>query len=209
MAYFIILFIELFSGSRGGVIANVSILVVYIMFKTNSKKIIRTFLIKVVIIFIFILSIILMIRYIPNWIIVRFMPGNIIDSNGSGRIHIWTKAIEFFVSQSFLAIMFGNGGFSFPRIAETFLGYRKYAHNVFIQSLIEGGVIGFLIVLYLYSIILVKAIKHKNIDQLALIVAAIIASMTLDFNLTRAFWFLFMLIFYQEAKPGNYFPALS
>lgn len=77
-----------------------------------------------------------------------------LDDGGSGRIKIWKLILERFNQSSIVDKIFGHGFHAVLYEIEPF-GIQRYAHNSFIETLYDYGVIG----LSLLSLFIIRIIK--------------------------------------------------
>lgn len=137
----IYLTVALLSGSRGGTIALLFGIVIYILFANRNVINMQTVMIVAV------LSISLYIgtTFLSEDILSRFTLQSIQDTGGTGRAMIWEKAFIMFEKSNIFRKIFGQG------IGNTIAAWSHYGiyeyhvcHNMFIESLVEIGLIGVL-----------------------------------------------------------------
>lgn len=133
--------VALLTGSRGGLLALLFGIILFIIF--SNKKIIsfKTMLIIVIIS----LSLYIGTQFLSDDILARFTLQNVRETGGTGRTVIWKKAIKMFEKSGVIRKMFGQG------IGNTVAAWPRYGffemhvcHNMFIESLVEIGIIGLL-----------------------------------------------------------------
>lgn len=119
--------------SRGAIIAVIIGLIINYLFKKASKK--EKNMIKTILIFV-LMTIILIIlnKYgLLEMIFNRF--DSSISTGGSGRVELWTKAIDQFYRNPIFGVGINN--------LQIYIG-NTYVHNTYLQVLAETGVVGFL-----------------------------------------------------------------
>lgn len=188
----VIYFAALVSGSRGGLISiiiSTALCIAYILSDTKqitaSKKLAILFGITLIVV-----ALIFMSSFLPDFIQDRLNFSSIAKDKGSNRLIIWKNAFEVYKSSSLFRVFFGYGYNSFRYIA----GFGNVAHNGFVQTIIEGGIIGITILICLLYHIIRYGIKYKNIYMIALGFACIAMGMTIEIVTSRYFWNIIMYI---------------
>ncbi|HAS8338593.1 O-antigen ligase family protein [Vibrio vulnificus] len=74
-------------------------------------------------------------------------------TTGAGRFELWANALELFSIKPLL----GHGIFSFRHVNMLNFGVDRYAHNTFLEVLVETGVVGFVLFMLIQFSILFKA----------------------------------------------------
>ncbi|MBQ7595443.1 MAG: O-antigen ligase family protein [Clostridia bacterium] len=178
----------LYLGSRGGLLGNLAVVITVIWL--NRK----TFNVRVVLISVISLLLIFAAAFLfmPEWIAERFNPFNMVESGGSGRLVTWKNYLYYYASESLPVIVFGYGrGFIYDR---TSFVSGKCTHNIFIKSLVEGGIIGFILHALLFVELLITVFKAKSRDMLAIIIGYIVCGMFLDLDDYRILPLMIILI---------------
>ena len=183
--------IIIMSGSRGASIMSICMIFTWIFW---GKYRMRT---KIITIFVIIVAIvafkIYFIHLLPETVTTRMSLEAIQSTHGSGRFNLWSLALDKFKNSSLGRVIVGYG---FDSFTET-IGYGSHggsrdmmAHNVFFQTMIEGGVIG--LVLLLWMTISQFKIALKNDDDLMKIalIGLFIAALSIDMQVTRIWGFI-------------------
>ncbi len=203
-SYFVVmglLFIVLLSGSRGAMIMAVGEMGWWLFSNAKSKWARRTIaVLSVILILLLILSEI----YLPEFLRERMDLTSLLRDGGAGRLGIWRAALEKYVDAPVLNKLFGFGHGSF-RAAVNYIapGHADAyeAHNMFINALIEGGVIGLLLLLAGFFQTFALAKRRGNLwGQLALI-GFMIEGLSLDAQSFRIFGFVFSIAIVFSLKP--------
>ena len=129
------------TGSRASFLilgATVLLLDVYIFFKAENKKIIKTTLILIVVIGV--LSLIAVTIIYPNAIKAIFSGFIQSGFHFNGRTFQWEKSKELFLNNS----LFGVGMFHSYHDAIGVFGFIWQSHNTYLQALSSLGIVGFL-----------------------------------------------------------------
>ncbi len=147
-------YLVLVSGSRGGLLAIIAAAVIYLM--TYGEKNIKNIGRKIVFLTLIVILVIVMIDYLPENLKLRFTMENVVEDGGSGRTELWAQAFDLFANGNIFRQLFGFGT---ATIATCFLRYGysevNVAHNMFIETLAELGVVGVI----LYSVAIFSFIK--------------------------------------------------
>lgn len=188
---FIFLVIAL-TGSRGGLIANFIVIIFSFLFSSASvgKKI------KVISILVVFFSIFfaLTVKLLPSNVLNRYSVEYTVKDNGAGRSNIWSKALKSYSNSKSFYIVFGTGAASFQyAIPDNY----SASHNVFIQTLIECGLIGSILFISLCIKTIINLIKNHNYILLCSFVGIIFGCLTVDFNESRTFWICLFLSNYS------------
>ncbi len=119
----------------------------------------------------------------------------------SGRVTIWKKAVEY-VRRDPKLLVFGGGKFDFlSKGRELGLPTNFFAHHQIVQSLVDEGIVGVLVVLVLFGRILWglaqgwrrgSSVELKQLSRLLTIVTLLllISGTQIDDRLSSWFWFL-------------------
>lgn len=170
------------SGSRGALIAFIFGIVVLVISKSRFYKIMP--IIVVLILFLVILS------QVKNWQSKSNFPYvnptsavRLLDTSDSSsirtRVEIWRLAFKSW-SENITTILFGTGNLQLAMQSnldarEISVGFTKqtitHAHNLWLQTLGESGLIGFLTLLGLWIWIFMNAWKRLDATALAILVA--------------------------------------
>ncbi|NCA91852.1 O-antigen ligase domain-containing protein [bacterium] len=192
IANFIAIFIL---GSRSGLLGNLAVVWCYIIAtKKNAWK--YTLILAAIYLLIFGAFV----SYLPEWIVSRFAIKNLITSTGSGRTIIWKYYWQTYKNGSFLHLLIGYGrGSIYGSI------YRLATHNMYLKSLIEGGLIGFTLFIYFFVILLRNVFRYKNYLGIAVVFGFMVSGMFLDLDDYRVFPVLIMF----TQMHNKFFPYQS
>lgn len=131
--------VALLTGSRGGLLALLFGIAMFILFSNRKVLSIKT----IMIISLVSISLYLGTQFLSDDILSRFTVENVSETGGTGRTIIWAKALKMFGMSDIFRKLFGQG------LGNTVNSWVKYGfkeahvcHNMFIESLIEIGLIG-------------------------------------------------------------------
>lgn len=198
--------IILMSGSRGGLLTLGCIGMVWLF---NLKGPIRM---KILLAAIAMAAVVLFCAEngIGPKILYRFSISRLIEDGGAGRVHIWKAGIEKFFSSDPLHVLFGygHGGYAYS-VRYVAIGHDDayIAHNMFINALIEGGIVGLSLMVTCFATLYRYAAKHKNLFGILALTGFIAEGLTLDAQVYRTFAFaVAMAVIWRESakeKPEN------
>lgn len=147
-------YLVLISGSRGGLLAIVLAAIMYLL--TCGDKKTKYLGRKIVLVAFVAVLITVMIEYLPDSLRLRFSFENVMEDGGSGRTNLWEQAVDLFLNGNIFRQLWGFGT---ATIAWCFARYGyseiNVAHNMFIETLAELGIVG----LILYSLAIFSFIK--------------------------------------------------
>ena len=181
-----LLAIVYFTGSRGGLLTMLVIIFIWVISLKGRKKFIVLGSIAVVAAALFTCAEL----GIGPSMLQRFSISSLIASGGTGRSDIWKAAIKFFVKQDSFHMLFGNGLGSFAdTVKYVAVGhdYRYESHNMFINILIEGGVVGLGLLVACFTSLYIYAIKNRNLFGVLAVTGFIISGISLDAQVYRTF----------------------
>lgn len=192
---FITLFVNTFSmfmtGSRGGLVSLIAIVLFVIFFGKNENAFSSTF--KKV----FILAGVL---FIINFVLKNCIPQNIVDrllnlsgyEGGSERTIIWNNALHLLMED--LNFIFGAGWGDYYG----YNGFNKAMHNTYLAMICDVGILGFIVFFMPIVQKTARCIKQKEYLPVMLLIAGLFPCFFLDAINKRFFWnaIIFMFIFF-------------
>lgn len=172
----------LIAGGRGGLVAYILFGIIFLVLTVRSKQITTQQVIK------FILEIILVI--LGGLYIVRIASNSTVSTSGFnrllgflngagdvGRAGIWNKAISSFINSPFV----GHG------IGSVFYEVGQYSHNIFLDLLVETGLLGTLLFVFFIIYYLRTLFRMMRCD------------------ICNSFWlFIFLCGFFMNLFSGYY-----
>lgn len=172
------------SLSRGGII-SILIPLIFILISSLIKLKIKHIVVALVIV-----SILFNILDVPQVHDVLDQRMSTISS-GSGRFEIWKNGIELWSQNPF----FGIGWYNFLYYNINFYGGTNYAHNTFLEVLVELGLVGFTIYFLFHTFLFVK-IKSliKREPNMSFILPAYFSSIILMSSLSLIINEVFFII---------------
>jgi O-antigen ligase len=185
------LFCVIISGSRGGALAVMTVICIY-LFLTKQR---------LAFILIILLAAIIIVPYVPDFFTERI--DDAIETKGSGRTHILYVGWKALEKYGIFGAGLGNYGQAFNEFeiySPSFQGHDRGAHNLYLGHLVELGVFGFtLLIVFIakhYSLIKSK-FKHENHESIMLKASfwgILVQSLFIDPLFRKSFWLLWMII---------------
>lgn len=190
------LFIILATGSRGGVFAVAASAILTLLFYTDSKGAISLTQLKKIIICLCIFgTLLLVVNYLPQDIVMRFTMGAIKDSNGTGRFELWEDAVYAFKQSTLFRQLFGYGTGTVIDITYLFPFHRNNVmHNIFVENLIEIGCVGLAVYIIYIGSFVYSSIRNKDLYSLAVIVGMIVMSFSTSLYTFKPYWNIMIFI---------------
>jgi O-antigen ligase len=186
----IYVYIIIGTGSRGGVLAIVTASIVAFLFYRNENTLMMSSLINRILLVILVFIMLNVVEsYISTDILSRFSLETLSASSGTGRYDIWESAMNAFNESSFLRQLFGYGTGSAVSITYLFpFQHHIVFHNMFIESLLEIGVIGAVIyIVFIFSFVY-EALKRRNIYCVAILIGMIVLSLSTSISVFKPYW---------------------
>lgn len=204
---FVVLLIPVFkTGSRGGMAAFLISACMFILMSLYSKRKTMTtkkfVAITFGVILLFILLFMVYQYWLPEELQLRLSFDSVKQDGGSGRDEIWKNILTHFETSSPLVQLFGNGAASVKQINKGMV-----AHNIYFETLIELGLIGLAILLWMYLSFVVTAAKQKSKICCATMIGYIVMGLTLSTYTYKPLFLCAMLILVQNRKDSK--PAIN
>ena len=194
-AFGIIVFV-LFTGSRGALLAYfcIAIVVISYIMLARGKKIQRIILMVLLILFVY-GSLDYLSALLPQSIALRFSRDYVVNHANTGRVELWRYFLTCYKESSFLRQLFGYGfgaSGSLNHMGGTFEGLR--AHNLFIDHLVMGGIIGVILFIFMIYCYLRAAFRAKDLFLIGSYIGYIVMMMTLSLLSYKPIWNCMMMI---------------
>lgn len=115
-------------------------------------------------------------------------------SSGGGRFEVWYNALTLFDSKP----MFGFGIFTFRHVSELNFGIAKFAHNTYLEILVETGWLG-LLLFFIFCILVLsnsfflamRSVEHRYLFPLTL--SFLFSMLSLSMYINPIFIFIVLL----------------
>lgn len=183
----------LMTGSRGALISML-VITLFVALYINRRKIRFIHLIFIAFAFLLIVISMPLLKYVvPESVLGRFSGASFTD--GTYRLAIWKSLFRAFSEANLARQLFGFGLGTSPIISENYYGLYIVAHNVWVDMLIEGGLIGSLILVILQFTFLKTSFKTKDPFIISLYLGFLVMSFTLSLTSFKPLWDTMMMIF--------------
>ncbi len=185
---FVLIFTIVFlTGSRGGTIAIV--IACFSLFYLDSKR--QHFFSKIFLLVALAITLyILLMNVVPIEVRMRFDPTFTQNDGGAGRFRIWKDLWGDFNDFSLIQKMFGAG-------AATVKEYGLHgvvAHNLWLETLIELGYLGFFVQIVIYAYFMEKAFKMENKIYFSSMIGFLVMTFSMSLYTYKPIYCLFIMI---------------
>jgi O-antigen ligase len=173
------------SGSRGGLIAGtIGLLIVPLTMTRLSPAGFAAALLLVV------ASGVVAVAYTPQTVVERLASTGTQIQGGElgGRMTIWRAGAEAFVKRPIV----GYGTGAFQGALRRVLGYPRASHNSYLTVLVEQGLVGFVIYLWMFFAVLLAAMKLPTMEKrfaLVMLATLAVAMLPLSWEDQKPAWF--------------------
>ncbi|WHY30714.1 O-antigen ligase family protein [Bacillus wiedmannii] len=193
---------SLLTFSRGGILALVLVVFVYVCTSSFAKKIKIIMSLLMFGVVIFSLSNSVMGGQLDDILNKRI--SDFSHDNGSGRFTLWEAAFKYYLSNPYIGI----GAFNFSNYYEFQFNEKLYVHNTFLEILSESGTIGFLLYSAFLFILMFKLTQYTLFREkpylLLTMIAFLFQMMSLSLIINEAFFlFLAMVVKYISIYEGR------
>lgn len=183
--------VVLLTGSRGGLLAVIGGVFVYLIFwiKSNSRSYKKLVQLMLVVILIFII-VLFMIQLLPESLTQRYSILYTLNDGGAHRFDLWRSSLDAYLNAPLINQIFGYGAGTIRKF--TFNG--NVAHNVWIETLVENGAIGTIVLFIFYTIFFIKSIKLKEYVIVGTFSGYLIMTLSLSLYSYKPIWNLLLYI---------------
>lgn len=202
----IVLYISIIltTGSRTGFIAYFVITILYLLFHKQLK------FSSFVKFFIALSLLIITINLIDNDILSRFTLESILESEGTGRYQLWKDALHIFYNSTPSKLLFGYGTGTITTVYTTF-GYKyAVAHNIFIEKLVENGIVGLILYVTFVISLIYTSFKIDKKHLFYILLGMIIVSFATSVSTFTPYWnVILMIIYFSKSIKHEKPPSIS
>lgn len=193
----------IFTGSRGALLMCITELIIWVaLYRKRGRW--KTVLLGVLVVF----AIYLFATSLSDELLSRFSIIRVLRSGGTGRTKIWIAGIRKYINSDVIHMVFGYGHGSFPKTVNYYGGNRTYpyeAHNMFINAIIEGGLVGTAFLITAVIQCLKTAYANKNFLGVIALLGFVVTGLTLDVQSYRVFPIAFFTAVFFE--NDSYYPT--
>lgn len=190
----------LLTGSRGGVLSAAIAMLIFLW--RISKKLSQRSVIAAGLVITTIVAMLIM-GSLPQNLLERFNPDVVLGSEGAGRFSIWKIGAVAFSDKPLLGYGYNNFPYAYdlfyPQVPIRYdPGVHRPAHNIYLQTFVEMGVIGgfLLLVVFWQHWRLVRWLSRRQPAYTAveaILVGVLVAGLTLGNLYWKYFWLAFSL----------------
>lgn len=198
----IIVFMIFMTGSRGGLLSVLVILVSYYLFSGMIKRvsaIIGTVLLLAILFFV-------LQSYLPVDLFNRLFSVENYTSTGAGRTIVWQTVFRGIVPNMGL---FGVGPGCVSKSLASYYGVEKGVHNTYLNMMCEFGILGLPAFILMIVTEVIRNLKHKFYIGAALLMGICTTIFFLDAYPKKFFWNVIMLLFIYEGQEKAADPSIS
>lgn len=190
----IYVFIVVATGSRTGFITY--LFITAIVFLGNFKFNRKTVLISISTLVFAIIAYIAITSLVNPEALSRLTFESIISSNGTGRFDLWDNALHIYSESSVFRKFFGYGSGSIRTVYTSYGFINQVSHNIFIEILLENGIIGLLVYTALIIKIVIMASQSSIKELLFILLGMIIISLGASLYAFKPYWNVILIILY-------------
>jgi len=176
---------SLLTFSRGGLVALILVVLLYMLLANLSKKIQMMAVSLVCLVSIYVVASFIQVDL--NEVISSRIDDFSTDG-GSGRFELWSQAINYFMSNPLIGI----GAFNFSHYYAFDYNIEPFVHNTYLEVLVESGIIGFLFYFSFLLLLIIKLFRtemHKEKPFIVLTLFAFLLQMlSLSLIINEAFF---------------------
>lgn len=191
------------TGSRGALLGLFVATLFYLlkMFPDLRKN--KTFWKAIVILIIGTVGIYFYLRNnLSDSIINRFSVSDVVASGGSGRLEVWANICKILLDNPLRAI-FGYGFGTQKLVYGEVYGLQSASHNVFLQLLMDVGLVGVGAFVISFVYFWKWAAKKYSYVSSALWIVLLFTFLTLTFTTNKGAWNVFLMIYTMSLNQQN------
>ena len=170
------IYIVLLTGSRGGLIAIIASICAFVILERN--KISKSRLLLLYLLFGSVSFYI--VTHLSNIVSFseRYTLDEVISSGGTGRVDIWDFGWKTFLDFNNFNKFFGSG-IATTNYLFSIHGFKiKVMHNIFLETLVEIGIVGIILYTYMICSFLIASYKNKNYYSFSILIGFIVLSLS-------------------------------
>ena len=184
--------IALLTGSRGGLISLLLGALLYLILSGNKTFDTK----KIVAICALMIAVYVGMTFLSDSMADRFTVASILESKGTHRFEIWAEAFDLFGRSNILRQLFGYGiqgvTTAFANYGYSFAGYVM--HNMFIETLLELGILGLISYCIMVVSFCLHSIKMKDKFAFGVLIMMVVMSMSTSISTFKPYFNIMMFI---------------
>lgn len=178
----LLVYTVLITGSRGATIAIIFGIVSCVLMQRHRTGF------KVISAGLAVLIVVILISYLPGIIRARFTVARIIEDKGGARFVLWSNVIRVVSEASIGRMIFGYGLSNSTSVMAHATGMALAPHNLFLQSLLDGGFISVLILVGVMISMIRKSRMNGNLVGLCALLSTIVMALSIDCFVKKFLW---------------------
>ena len=183
------------TGSRGGVLAIVAAIAVFLLYYRDSNGRRIKLAARIALILVVAFGSYVVTRILNPLVVSRFTLKSILSSGGVGRYSLWRDALRTFLESNAARRLFGYGTASIIEV--TYLHsfeWHQVTHNMFLETLLEAGIIGLALYMAHIASFFRSASKMKDYYSAAVLTGMLMLSMSTSISTFKPYWNIMLLI---------------
>ncbi len=202
-----IIYFTLLTGSRGALVslAGITLAVLLYILHQEHRLTLRVILILAAIALLLAVLYQPILSILPEAVSKRFSVEYVMENGSTGRSDIWKYLIGRFLEADLFRTLFGFGYATVVLVNEY---NRLVAHNLWLDHLIMGGLIGEAVFIYMQYTYIKAAWRSKDPFLVGSYIGFLIMMLTLSLLSYKPIWNCMMMIMivtnYQSRHPGTY-----
>lgn len=195
-------YLVLISGSRGGLLAIVSAVIVFLMMYSDKKS--KYTGRKLALLLLVLVGVLVLLENLPEELRLRFTMEDVAENGGTGRVELWKQSLQLFGEGNWFRHLFGYGTATISWCFANFgYGLVNVAHNMFIETLAELGLGG--LFLYSLAIFLFAKAAYRNRDGFSLPVmfCMIVMSLSTSIYTFKPYFHIMLFIVMSQNLQKN------
>ena len=199
----VLLFMTIILSSSRGAMLMASVMMIWWIGAAAAKKKILIPLIPILLVGLLALAVLVFFPQKFNlsektiqFIIKRMNLLALLKDGGAGRSTIWRAAVNSFLQFRPIRMIFGYGHGAFAQTVQFQFESKTYlseAHNMYLKALIEGGIVGLLLLLSAFLQIFIYSIKRHNLWGTLAVIGFAVEGISLHAQVFRVFAWVFIV----------------
>lgn len=188
-------YIVLTTGSRGGVLGVLCGAAAYgLFYYIRRRDKLRITAVLLIFIIISMLSAKFALSLLPEQVQTRYSINSILQSRGTGRYELWKTAFVMYIDSDLFHLVFGYGAGTIRDISINGLHMKNVTHNLWLETLLEQGVVGLFLLLNIMKSCFQLAWKKRDLIASATFTGMMGLTLSLSLYAYKPLWNLIILI---------------
>lgn len=183
---------SILTGSRGGLLSLIVSVFLMVVLGSNTRN--RGNRKKIIIFLLLMFIFLCLLEIIPESSTSRFYLSTVMSTGGTHRFEIWKKSLEIFIESNVFREIFGYGCGTIRSIYLTHQYMDVVSHNVFIQQILEGGIISFTLYSLIICCCLNYLIQKKDWMLFSCFIGFIVLSLSTSIMTFKPYWNAILIV---------------